>query len=501
MNTYRLRDQAVLRDERSTGTAKVGFIWLRGQPTVLNIIDEMTCDFLLSLRKPAKPDELASVILRYFRDRGRSLSLEDGKRATELLLRETVRRGWVGAAEDGRASEALIREPAPSERYRDGWAPLSAPLDLAISVTLACNLRCRHCGISCGPDTARPEELAGEEVARLLDMCDQLGVYQVTLTGGEITIRKDWRRLLEAAQNSCYRVSMVTNGVSLSRDDIDFLSACARGKAEGFNVTVSLDGASPETHGFMRGAAALFDRTTANIAALTAAGVTVHVGMTVTPLSAVEINAMIQLAERLGVSKIEFHPAEVYGRSKNHPETWLKRSEVRRHILEVERLRPQALKNGIDIAYETKRVPHTRSFLTAHGVAFESRVFAALRYSEGAHDAGLTKCCIASDGDVYPSEKAQALPALAMGNVKHRHLQEIWLSNAWDFFRGGWRLSDLHQCVGCPIFADCATRNNRIIPYVSLGDPLAAMPECQESVVRWSRREENPPRQDFSRLV
>jgi MoaA/NifB/PqqE/SkfB family radical SAM enzyme len=56
-------------------------------------------------------------------------------------------------------------------------------------ITLACNLRCGHCGATAG--RARPDELTPAEALRLAADLANLPTHEVTLMGGETA---GWRR-------------------------------------------------------------------------------------------------------------------------------------------------------------------------------------------------------------------------------------------------------------------------------------------------------------------
>ena len=62
-------------------------------------------------------------------------------------------------------------------------------------ITLACNLRCGHCGATAGH--ARPDELSPAEALRLADDLAALPVLEVTLMGGELFLRPDWLAIAE----------------------------------------------------------------------------------------------------------------------------------------------------------------------------------------------------------------------------------------------------------------------------------------------------------------
>ncbi len=92
--------------------------------------------------------------------------------------------------------------------------------------------------------------------------------------------------------------------------------------------------------------------------------------------------------------------------------------------------------------------------------------------------AGLTYLAVDSDGTVYPCEEAVGLPELAMGSLTTKSLADIWASERWEFFRGGWDLHELSGCYGCELYVLCACRRCRVYPLKSLGDRFMPMPIC-----------------------
>ena len=64
---------------------------------------------------------------------------------------------------------------------------LSAPVNLTWEVSLACNLRCRHCLSSSGRPA--PRELDTAEALDAVDQLHRAGVFQVNFGGGEPFLR------------------------------------------------------------------------------------------------------------------------------------------------------------------------------------------------------------------------------------------------------------------------------------------------------------------------
>ena len=93
-------------------------------------------------------------------------------------------------------------------------------VNLRISVTDRCNLRCFYCipqeEVEWLP---RAEILSFEEIERFVRIVAALGIRKLRLTGGEPLLRKDLPKLVEklVAVPGITDVGMTTNGVGLTR--------------------------------------------------------------------------------------------------------------------------------------------------------------------------------------------------------------------------------------------------------------------------------------------
>ena len=60
---------------------------------------------------------------------------------------------------------------------------------------MACNMRCKHCGSSC--TDALPGELTTLEAFKFIDMCKDIGLKWISLSGGEPFVRPDLLLLMK----------------------------------------------------------------------------------------------------------------------------------------------------------------------------------------------------------------------------------------------------------------------------------------------------------------
>ncbi|MFB3891688.1 MAG: radical SAM protein [Phycisphaerae bacterium] len=121
------------------------------------------------------------------------------------------------------------------------------PFILELEITRRCNLRCIHCYAE-AQDRAFPDELTACEIRRVLDDGREIGIRELSLTGGEVFLRDDFFRIIDDGLARGYAVRFVTNGTLL--DDWRLTELCRRPIKM---ITVSLDSISPAVHERIRG--------------------------------------------------------------------------------------------------------------------------------------------------------------------------------------------------------------------------------------------------------
>ena len=111
-------------------------------------------------------------------------------------------------------------------------------------ITMACNMRCKHCGSSC--EDAVKGELTTEQALALCDDIGKLGLQWITLSGGEPLTRKDWPLIAHRLKQRGVIPNIITNGWAMSEDIVQKMIEIGIG-----TTAISIDGLQP-THDRIR---------------------------------------------------------------------------------------------------------------------------------------------------------------------------------------------------------------------------------------------------------
>lgn len=167
------------------------------------------------------------------------------------------------------------------------------------NLTFKCNLRCAHCYIDAGEREGRGE-LSTNEGKMLIDQITEVGKPVLILSGGEPLLRKDVFKLARYASEKGLKVAMGTNGTLITDEVAKQL------KLSGVRrIAVSLDSRVPEKHDEFRGVKGSWKRAVEGIEACRRNEIDVQINTTITQQNYDEIDDILDLAEKLGVS--DFH--------------------------------------------------------------------------------------------------------------------------------------------------------------------------------------------------
>src|SRR5262245_26286534 len=182
------------------------------------------------------------------------------------------------------------------------------PVGAVYEATMRCNLHCEFCYVLdlLNLEGEWRQELSIEALRKAFP--DRSG-FQVSLTGGEIFMRKDIMSVLDLFREKGYACGyLTTNGTIINEERAEALANLA---SAGFlkHISVSIDGPG-ELHDVARGLKGTFERTAAGLRRLQAAArrqhapLRVSINTTVAHESLDALDQMVDVAEELGVDAI-----------------------------------------------------------------------------------------------------------------------------------------------------------------------------------------------------
>lgn len=120
------------------------------------------------------------------------------------------------------------------------------PLAATIGITDRCQYACRHCSAA-GRDPDRPV-MTTDEILKVVDQCLELGVSNITFTGGEPLLHNDLAEIISHVPPEKAVTQFFTNAAELTADKVAELKAAGL-----YGLQISLDDADPGAHDRLRG--------------------------------------------------------------------------------------------------------------------------------------------------------------------------------------------------------------------------------------------------------
>lgn len=325
--------------------------------------------------------------------------------------------------------------------------------------TLRCNLRCMHCGSAAGK--ARPDELSTEEA---LDLCHQLkGIDAggVAMMGGEPLVRSDWPIIAEEIKKTGMALSIITNGFKISESAFKKIE-----EIQPELVTVSIDGASSETHDMIRGVDGSF------VSAVSSLNRFVEMGL---PTGAITTVHKLNLADLKGIRSILMGKGIAWQIQIATPFGRLTRDKV----LSKEEY------YSVAMFVATSQKEYTKEQLMvagAHDMGYFSEIIPSVQLAPWTGcQAGISTIGIQSDGAI---RGCLSLPeAFNEGSIRDTPLSNIWYSDSFASYARNVSPSDIKgNCRKCKYRTICKGGCSAVS--LSLSGDLHQDPYCLRLIER-----------------
>lgn len=323
------------------------------------------------------------------------------------------------------------------EKYWDKNRPMSIHFEL----TQKCNLKCVHCLFV----QESGDELSAGEICTILLQLKDMGVFNLSLSGGEIFARNDIGDILDFLTKNTFLVTLYTNGTLLNPSLIDKIAALHPD-----SVDISVYGATADVHDAITGVPGSFQKTVNSIQGLLKAGIPVLFKGFLLKNNFPQRWDMIDLAKQLGAAySFDFNLIPRENGDTGNLSMGLTLDQLKKIYREVDTA-GLILQNNVIISDKESQLPTGGTVVC---------------------NPGRINGCIGSHGEVFPCPVLR----IPMGNLREKSFAEIWSTDKVDSVRY-MTLSDLKTCSVCPVLEQC----NRCpgVAFMETGDYLGPAPSA-----------------------
>lgn len=295
------------------------------------------------------------------------------------------------------------------------------PLSVQLDLTYRCNERCVHCYL----DHEDHGEMTTAEIKHLLDEMADAGVFILTLSGGEIFLRKDFFEILEYARlERHFCVKLKTNAIMIRERE------AARIRDIGVeSIQISIYSHKPEVHDGITLVPGSLRRSLQAARFLKSQGLRVILANVLMVQNLADYTGVRALAEEMGL-ECTLDP------------TITPMMDGDRSVLSLG-VENNALRR---LFHDKALVGDVGEFCSIAAPADENAL-SALPCS-----AGHTTCYVSPYGDVFPCVQFP----LPTGNVRKQRFLDIWRHSDRMKEVRSIRLKDLTTCSSCTHVAGCS---------------------------------------------
>jgi radical SAM protein with 4Fe4S-binding SPASM domain len=296
---------------------------------------------------------------------------------------------------------------------------LGVPMSVQLDLTYRCNERCVHCYL----DHDDHGEMTTAEIKHLLDEMAEAGVFMLTLSGGEIFLRKDFFEILEHARRLTFCIKLKTNAVMIRERE------AARIRDLGVeSIQISIYSHRPEVHDAITLVPGSLKRSLDAIRFLSSQGLKVIIANVLMVQNMQDYEGVRALADELGVeSTLDPTVTPMMDGDRSTLNLGVDNTALQRLF------RNESLVGNVE---EFCAVPQRPGEDELQSLPCS---------------AGHTACYVSPYGDFYPCVQFP----LACGNVRQQRFVDIWRNSEQLKEVRSIRVKDLSSCSQCTHVTNC----------------------------------------------
>ena len=331
---------------------------------------------------------------------------------------------------------------------------IPAPQVLLAEVTHRCPLQCPYCS---NPTELikKDTEISATDWGRVFAEAADLGVLQVSISGGEPAARRDLTELIRAARDADLYVNLITSGIGLTQGRLDDLV-----EAGCDHIQLSLQDVDSDGAKLISNMDKSLERKLDFARWVRERSVPLTVNAVMHRLNLDRLPETIELALELGARRLEVANVQYHGWAALNKQVLMPTQEQSSRTNQIVAEARESLNGRLLIDY----VP------VDHYAEYPKSCM---------NGWGRVALIVAPDGSVLPCHNATTLEHLSFPNVRDQSLSAIWYeSSAFNAYRGdSWMPEICKSCDRKEIdFGGCRCQALAI-----LGDASAADPVCSRA--------------------
>ena len=323
---------------------------------------------------------------------------------------------------------------------------LGVPISVHLDITYRCNERCVHCYL----DHDDHGEMTTAEIKDILSQFADAGVFFLTISGGEVLMRRDFFDIVEHARSLLLNVQIKTNGVMIHEKEAKRLREL---RVE--QIQISVYSHRPEVHDSITKLPGSLKRTLAAIRFLQSQGLKVTIANVLMKPNLSDSAGVMALAKELGAS-YTLDP------------TITPKMDGDRSILSL-----RAPASDIKQAFLNPALVGDVEEFCAPPPPADDNIMEGYPCS-----AGHTGCYVTPYGDVFPCVQFP----LPSGNLRTQTFLDIWRNSSQLKEVRSIRAKDLPTCSSCSHVGTCTRCPGLAYMEGNMRGPSTA--DCEKSFIR-----------------
>lgn len=303
----------------------------------------------------------------------------------------------------------------------------AAPLRMDLALTFRCQNDCIHCYAG-GPHET--PELSTQQWKQVIDKLSDIGVFIITFTGGEPTLREDLPDLLKYAQEKGIVTGLITNGRKLK--DQSYVKLLEKAGLDFVQVTI--ESHKSEVHDKMTNAVGSWTETVAGIKNAVNSEIYVSTNTTLSKNNAEDFLQTVNFIKSLGVAAFGCNSLIYSGKADSISQKFALTTEALTMLLPE--IHEKANEINLKFLWYTP-TQYCQLNPIQLGLGIKSCT------------AAMINACVSTNGDVFPCQSYFE----SLGNILTEPWEKIWHSPLAVKLRN--RDYVELKCTECPQLQEC----------------------------------------------